>query len=185
MSVSNIAISVVTNTTARQCQPCTACCDGWVRINVFDVPVLPGKPCPHSTGPSTKNKAGSIDGGGCKIYTTRPVDPCINFACGWVSINSALPDSMQPNIAKVIVLPAWTTWRTFPVDLALPVGNLIPFKSLQWLQQYSKKTFRPLITAEQETDRNGHFTGKQKVTGFGPPTFQIEMAGLIGDRLVS
>jgi hypothetical protein len=161
----------------RQCQPCTACCDGWVRINVFDVPVLPGKPCPHSMGPAKQNNAAS----GCKIYKTRPVDPCINFSCGWVREDSLLPDWMTPHIAKVIVLPAWTTWRTFPVDLALPVGNRIPFKSLQWLQENSKKTFRPLITTEQITDRNGHFTGKQNVIGFGPPTFQAEMAGLIGN----
>lgn len=85
-------------------------------------------------------------------------------------------------MAKVIVLPAWTTWRTFPVDLALPVGSRIPFKSLQWLQENSKKTFRPLITTEQIIDRNGHFTGKQNVIGFGPPTYLAEMAELIGDR---
>jgi hypothetical protein len=173
---------VIASVTApRQCQPCTACCDGWVRINVFDTPVLPGKPCPHSAGPRTKNG----EGGGCKIYATRPIDPCINFACGWVRAESVLPDWMQPHIAKVIVLPEWTTWRTFPVDLALPVGNRIPFKSLQWLQDYSKKTFRPLIYTEQEMDRNGHFTGKQNVSGFGPPTFQQELATLIGDRLIT
>jgi hypothetical protein len=166
-------------TALRQCQPCTACCDGWVRINVFDTPVLPGKPCPHSSGPLTKQ-----GGGGCKIYADRPVDPCINFACGWVKADSPIlmPDWMKPSDAKVIVLPDWTNWRTFPVDLALPVGMRIPHKSLKWLQDYSKSSFRPLIYTEQEMDRNGHFTGKQQVHGFGPPTFQQEMTALIGNR---
>ena len=161
----------------RQCKPCTACCDGWVRIEVFDTPVLPGRPCPHSTGP-----AGHRDGGGCKIYAERPVDPCVNFACGWVREGSALPDWMNPREAKVIVLPAWTTWRTFPVDLALPVGNRVPHKALKWLKDYSKLNFRPLIYTEQQLDDHGHFTARQKVHGFGPASFQQEMAALIGDR---
>ncbi len=162
----------------RSCQPCTACCDGWVRIDVFDTPVLTGRPCPHSGGPATKRGGG----GGCKIYATRPVDPCVNFSCGWVRSGSHLPDWMKPHEAKVIVLPEWTTWRTFPVDLALPVGARVPHKALKWLQEYSKKTFRPLIYTEQETDRNGNFTAKQRVHGYGPPTFQQEMTALIGNR---
>ena len=168
---------MIVETSTRSCQPCTACCDGWVRINVFDQPVLPGKPCPHSSGPPTKH-----GGGGCKIYADRPVDPCVNFSCGWVREASHLPAWMKPNEAKVIVLPAWTTWRTFPVDLALPVGPMVPHKALKWLQQYSKEQFRPLIYTEQEIDRNGHFTGEQRVLGFGPPTFQQEMVDLVRDR---
>ncbi len=174
--------------TKRQCQPCTACCDGWVRINVFDQPVLPGKPCPHSNGTTNgaiNRNAKSNASGGCKIYAERPVDPCVNFACGWVREASHLPDWMKPHLAKVIVLPQWTTWRTFPVDLALPVGARVPHKALKWLQDYSNKTFRPLIYTEQEADRNGHFTGRQQVHGWGPPTFQQEMAVLIGDRKLS
>jgi hypothetical protein len=161
----------------RQCQPCTACCDGWVRIDVFDQPVLPGKPCPHSAGPATAQ-----GGGSCKIYANRPVDPCINFNCGWVAADSHLPDWMKPSEAKVILLPAWTSWRTFPVDLALPVGMRVPAKALKWLQSYSKQQFRPLIYTEQEVGRDGQFTGEQKVHGFGPPTFQAEMASLIRGR---
>jgi hypothetical protein len=175
-----ITPQTISNTNARQCQPCTACCDGWLRINVFDTPVLPGKPCPHSMGPmSMATKTG---GGGCKIYAERPVDPCINFQCGWVTNALDLPDWMQPHLAKVIVLPAWATWRTFPVDLAMPVGHLVAAKPLKWLQDHSKKTFRPLIYTEQEMDRNGHFTGKQKVFGYGPPTFQQEMQDIIAGR---
>jgi hypothetical protein len=34
----------------RQCQPCTACCDGWVQITVKGCEAYPGHPCPHSTG---------------------------------------------------------------------------------------------------------------------------------------
>lgn len=157
----------------RQCQPCTACCDGWVRISVFDKPVRPGQPCPHSLG---------AHGGGCAIYAQRPVDPCVNFQCGWVRPDSHLPDWMKPNEAKTIVLPAWTSWRTFPVDLALPVGHRIPQKALDWLKDHSRREFRPLLYCRQEVDRQGRFTGQQQVEGFGPPSFQQEMASLLRER---
>ncbi len=45
------------------CQPCTACCDGWLQIVVEGQPVYPGKPCHHSTG------------SGCNDYANRPEDP--------------------------------------------------------------------------------------------------------------
>ena len=158
---------------ARQCMPCTACCDGWVKIDVFDQPVYPGHPCPHSTGSS------------CRIYADRPVDPCINFRCGWVREDSHLPDWFRPNESGCIVLPAMWDWRTFPVDLALPVGPRIPQKALKWLMAYSTEHFRPLVYTEQVVDRRGQFTGRQEVRGFGPPTFQAEMQALVssGRRL--
>jgi hypothetical protein len=59
---------------------------------------------------------------------------------------------------------------------------MVPHKALKWLQLYSKEQFRPLIYTEQEIDRNGHFTGEQRVLGYGPPTFQQEMVDLVRDR---
>jgi len=178
--------------TTRQCQPCTACCDGWVRINVFDTPVLPGKPCPHSTAHSMRptgavrvKSGGATQVVGCRIYAERPVDPCIKFQCGWVKPASHLPDWMRPSEAGVIVLPEWITWRTFPVDLALPVGLRVPAKSLKWLQNHSRESFRPLIYTEQLLNARGEYTGEQKVHGFGPPSFQQEMAELIKGKPLS
>ena len=66
---------------SRECQPCTACCDGWLQIRVNGVPVFPGRPCPHSTG------------SGCDDYKNRPVDPCVHFICGWRMDASPLPES--------------------------------------------------------------------------------------------
>ena len=87
------------STAPRECQPCTACCDGWLQIRVNGVPVHPGRPCPHSTG------------SGCSDYENRPVDPCVHFICGWRMDGSPLPDWMKPNNAKVIVLFDQRTWR--------------------------------------------------------------------------
>ncbi len=87
---------------SRSCQPCTACCDGWLQIRVNGMDAWPGKPCPHSTG------------SGCRIYADRPVDPCVNFIYSWKMEGSPLPDWMKPSNAKVIVLPHQITWRDLP-----------------------------------------------------------------------
>ncbi len=52
----------------RSCGSCTACCEGWLVINTEAVNAYPGHPC---------NQVNS--GKGCKIYETRPCDPCRNF----------------------------------------------------------------------------------------------------------
>ena len=60
----------------RECQSCTACCDGWVAMTIDNEDIYPGRPCQHSTRQ------------GCTIYQDRPVDPCVNFECGWMAKNS-------------------------------------------------------------------------------------------------
>lgn len=148
--------------TERHCQPCTACCDGWVRIAIDGIEVYPGRPCPHSTG------------SGCRIYAERPVDPCVNFECGWKQAGSPLPDWLRPDLAGVMVLPGAFSWNGVPVDVAVPVGPRIPDASLAWLKEQALKTRRPLIYLEQR-----HADGMQReqdAIAFGPPAFQAEMA---------
>lgn len=159
-------------TPARSCQPCTACCDGWLQIHVSGLKVHPGKPCPHSTG------------SGCRIYAERPVDPCVNFVCGWKMEGSAMPDWMQPHNAKVIFLPNQTMWRNFPVDVAVPVGKRIPPRALNWLQQFSRDNNRMLLYSEQIAEQ-GTFTNRQRVAAYGPPDFQREMAERFADGNVN
>ena len=147
----------------RECQPCTGCCDGWLRINIRGVPVYPGRPCPHSTG------------SGCNDYANRPVDPCVHFICGWRMEGSPLPDWMKPNNAKVVVLFDQSVWRGMPVDVAVPVGRRIPPRALNWLKQFAERQNRALLYSEQIVE-NGVFTGEQSGNAFGPPEFQHEMA---------
>ena len=151
----------------RSCQPCTACCDGWLQIRVEGQLAYPGKPCPHSTGK------------GCRIYSGRPVDPCQQFVCGWRMEGSPLPDWMKPDNAKVIMLPAQAVWRECPVDVAVPVGRRIPPRALKWLQQFAEQHNRMLLYSEQVVDKKDQFTNRQHVVAYGPPDFQQEMAGRI------
>lgn len=146
----------------RQCQPCTACCDGWVQITVNDYEAWPGHPCPHSTGQ------------GCDDYDNRPEHPCRRFVCGWIVPDSPLPDWMKPNEARVMVLFNKRQWRGLPVDVALPVGRRIPPRALNWLKQFAERHGRPLLYTEQILDEHGNFSREQQVVAWGPPEFQRE-----------
>lgn len=98
----------------------------------------------------------------------------MEFVCGWMLPDSPLPDWMKPDAAKVIVLHGWGSWHGLKVDLAVPVGRIIPQRSLSWLRNHASLNNRPLIWTENQRD-NGKFTGKQSVHVFGPPEFQQEV----------
>lgn len=149
----------------RTCHGCTACCDGWVTMNVHGHDVLPGSPCPYSSG------------SGCKIYDERPVDPCRNFMCGWIMEMSPLPDWMRPDLAKVILLPGVRVWRGLPVDLAVPVGRKIPGKALNWLKTFAAQRGRPLIYTEQPSKER--MEREQTVMGFGTPEFMRDIQTIL------
>ena len=146
----------------RQCQPCTACCDGWVQMNIRGAEVYPGCACPHSTVQ------------GCNDYANRPVEPCHHFNCAWILPNSPLPEWFKPSAAKVIVLLNKTQWQGLPVDLAVPVGKRIPPRALNWLKQFAEQRGRPLLYTEQVLI-NGTMQKQQDVIAYGPPAFQADI----------
>lgn len=156
----------------RQCQPCAACCDGWVQMNIRGADVYPGCPCPHSTGK------------GCNDYANRPLDPCDNFNCGWIIPNSPLPDWMKPSDSKVMVLFNKLQWRGLPVDVAVPAGKRIPPRALNWLKQFAEQQGRPLLYTEQVLV-NGKLQKDQQTIAYGPPEFQQEVMQrlALGQRL--
>jgi len=146
----------------RQCDSCTACCDGWVQINVKGYEAWPGHPCPYSTGQ------------GCSDYENRPEVPCRQFICGWMLPDSPLPDWMKPNEAKVMVLFNKLNWQGLPVDVALPVGKRIPPRALNWLKAFAEQHGRPLIWAEC-IEENGVLQKEQLLYAWGPPAFRVQV----------
>ncbi|MGO9132891.1 MAG: hypothetical protein ACLP8A_02425 [Methylovirgula sp.] len=141
---------------ARSCGSCTACCDGWLQIEISGQKVAPGAPCPHSSGHS------------CNIYADRPNDPCRQFICGWLAAKSPLPEWMRPDQASMILLPAQTRWRDLPVDVAVPVGDAPKTKALAWLKSFCEARRRPLL-----------YQIAGEWFAFGPDAFQQEMSALI------
>lgn len=146
---------------ARQCGSCTACCDGWLKTEINGELVTVGKPCRHSTS------------NGCDIYDTRPQFPCREFACGWIRPDSTLPVWMRPNECGAIVF-LWFEWQNQRVINAVPVGDRIPQRTLDWLMSHAKEQKRPLIYLEHL--RKGKKYVGARYLGFGPPAFvkQVE-----------
>ncbi len=147
----------------RSCLPCTACCDGWVSAEIEGVRVSAGHPCPHSTA------------SGCGIYARRPQIPCRQFVCSWLVPDSPLPDWMRPDQCGAIVLLSMP-WQGETVISAIPVGEAIPPRTLDWLQQYAQAHHRPLIFYRREKE-DGQFSTLKRF-GFGPPAFQQKVARL-------
>jgi hypothetical protein len=145
----------------RQCGSCTACCDGWLKTEVNGELVDVGRPCRHSTG------------SGCAIYETRPQFPCREFDCGWIRPDSTLPDWMRPNECGAIVF-LWFDWQHQKVINAVPVGDKIPKKTLDWLMAHAREQKRPLMFVEHIRKNNKYVGARWK--GFGPPAFvkQVE-----------
>jgi len=138
---------------ARDCGNCTACCDGWLKIEVRGHPVRPGTPCPFRTDC------------GCSIYAERPQHPCREFVCGWLVASSPLPDWMRPDKSDVILLAANFSWQGLPVDVAVAAGARPRKKALDWLMRFCSERRRCLM-----------YQMDDEWFAFGPPAFQAEMS---------
>jgi hypothetical protein len=122
----------------RTCGNCTACCDGWLQIEVLGYRVHRGNPCPFSVEHR------------CSIYSERPQHPCREFICGWLVFSSPLPDWMRPDKSDMIMLPANFMWHGLPVDVAVAAGDRPKQKALDWLMKFSSEKKRLLIYQAQE-----------------------------------
>jgi hypothetical protein len=136
----------------RSCGSCTACCDGWLQIEVRGHVVRRGQPCPFSVAHQ------------CAIYPERPQDPCREFVCGWLVASSPLPDWMRPDRADMIMLAANFFWRGFPVDVLVPVGARPRQKALDWLKTFCAENKRLLL-----------YQIDGEWIAFGPPAFQADI----------
>ncbi len=152
----------------RECRPCFACCQGWLSAEVLGNELRAGQGCPHASE------------NGCGVYDRRPEVPCRTFICSWLVENSPLPEWMRPDLSGVIVSLSMK-WKGETVISAVPAGEAIPEKSLDWLKDYAQKHSRPLVFYERTRGRNGRFTGLKRL-GFGPPTFREKAARLLEEE---
>jgi len=142
---------------SRNCGLCTACCDGWLKIDVREHHVRPGRPCPFRAD------------NGCSIYDERPQHPCREFVCGWLVPSSPLPDWMRPDRSNMIMLASNFIWQGLPVDVIVAVGVRPKQKALDWLMRFAAERRRCLV-----------YQIGEDWLAFGPPAFQSEIAERIG-----
>jgi hypothetical protein len=74
----------------RQCNGCTACCEGWLAGDAHGQEFWPGRKC-HFLGDKS-----------CSIYEQRPENPCKTFKCKWLE-DKNFPEWLKPNLSKVII----------------------------------------------------------------------------------
>lgn len=139
---------------ARTCGSCTACCDGWLQIEVRGHKVGKGSPCPFSVAHQ------------CAIYPKRPQHPCREFVCGWLVASSPLPDWMRPDRADMIMLPANFFWHGLPVDVVVTAGLRPRQQALDWLMTFCAKKKRLLL-----------YQIGDDWFAFGPTAFQADITG--------
>ncbi len=115
----------------RNCDGCTACCEGWLSAEALGKRFFPGQPC-HWMGCS-----------GCTVYEDRP-KVCSDFQCAWKDTHY-LPEWFKPSQSNVICL--WRKWKN-PEDCTegdaggvylsvSEMGERISSQCLTWLNNYA------------------------------------------------
>jgi hypothetical protein len=152
------------NSPKRQCSPCTACCEGWLKAEIEGQKLRPGSPCRYSTGK------------GCAIYERRPEKPCRTFICGWLAEDSPLPESFRPSECGAIVILN-RPWKGFEVTWAVPVGEKIPEDTLDWLINQVRETGIPLLYIERVIE-NGVVKQTKSMFAGSPSLFETAKLSL-------
>ncbi len=153
----------------RECHPCTACCDGWLEVNVPGAHAWKDHPCSHRTD------------AGCGIFGNKDRPQlCEKFLCAWRVKGSPFPEWMRPDLSKVIVMFSRFAWQGMQVDIAVPMGHSVLPQPLDWLKRFAEINQRPLMWAEQIME-NGVYIDRWRFGAHGPPAFQKEMAERIGN----
>lgn len=146
----------------RNCQPCTACCEGWLDVQTPVAQACLGKPCTHCKSQ------------GCAIYEDRPQDPCQSFHCAWRQEDSLLPHAMRPDLSGVIVMTDKLQWQGEDVIVAVAVGSRIPARTFHWLYSLAQLTARKLVAVEHQLSADG-FSGEFNMHTNGSEDFRQVM----------
>lgn len=85
---------------------------------------------------------------------------------------------MRPDVSGAIVMLD-RRWKGIKVINAVPTGEEIPPKTLEWLRAFAVSKSTPLIFSKHPI-RDGEFAPSFK-TGFGPPAFVKAVKEAIGE----
>jgi len=111
----------------RNCDGCTACCEGWLSGKAYDKEFFSGTPCYYKCE------------SGCSIYENRPENPCKSYLCGWMT-NLDYPEWLKPSVSKVIITGRYDEKLNKKFIEVLEMGEKIDSSILSWLFQYFLKT---------------------------------------------
>jgi len=111
---------------ARSCGECAKCCEGWLSGTAYGHAFSPGRPC------FFLEKT-------CSIYQDRPVDPCRNYRCSWLS-EELFPMWMKPSLANVIITKKDDEERKVSYYIVDQAGETFDARALRWLAAWATDT---------------------------------------------
>lgn len=115
----------------RECDGCTVCCSGWLHGIVDNKFFQPGKPC-HFKGSK-----------GCTIYESRPITPCKDYVCEWLS-NTEVASWLKPSESKVLITRRYYEGNTKYYWEVREAGEKMPATILMWLFTFHIQTETPM-----------------------------------------
>ena len=130
----------------RRCDGCTKCCEGSLAADILGHKMYPGKPCFYKIN------------GGCSIYESRPIDPCVGFKCEWLR-DTDIPEHMKPDISDVILVSR-TIGEELCVEMVQAGSSPISKQNIEWFhQQYYSGKF-PNIYYKPDLLNSGQIIAK-------------------------
>lgn len=147
-------------TNNRTCGHCTACCQGWVLIEVQGVEVSPGSPCQH------------LSKKGCGIYSDRP-KICSDFKCTWLINEKNFPVWMRPDKSNVIV--ASRNFEGTAVLVIFTTDSTPTKKVTDFLKSFSNEYNMPHILYEWKKE-SGKYTKQLSYNAYAPPGTEAVLA---------
>lgn len=131
----------------RNCDGCTACCEGYLSANIHGHPMYRGKPC-HFVNMDK----------GCTIYKDRPKEVCVPFKCAWLNDeNNFFPEWVKPNVSGIIIKEmSWGPNGRFTYLNIVEYRKKITPEVLNWLINFADQNQIPI---RYEVDHVQHTRG--------------------------
>lgn len=152
---------------ARECNGCTACCEGWLQAEALGKRFFPGQPCHW------------MSCNGCTVYEARP-EVCQNFICAW-KVNHFLPEWFKPTESNIICV--WRRWKAEDEcepehrgGLYLSIteaGGQIPSRCLTWINNYANEG---LLNVKYQLEGRWHWVGSKEFSDWcasGSPSLEL------------
>lgn len=111
---------------ARSCGECAKCCEGWLSGVAYGHAFSPGTPCFFLERT-------------CSIYKDRPLDPCRNYRCGWLS-EDVFPMWMKPNLVNILITRQEDRDRHLSYYVIDQTGDTFDPRALNWLIEWATST---------------------------------------------
>jgi hypothetical protein len=113
-------------TPLRSCGECAKCCEGWLSGAVYGHSFSPGRPC------FFLEKT-------CSIYADRPLDPCRNYKCAWLSADT-FPMWLKPSLANLVISNRNDEERGVRYYIVDQAGDTFDQRALNWVTQWATDT---------------------------------------------